>query len=90
LNLNISILSIVQRWILVGLSIVNPFGEYIAGAVYNEDTIVYADCHANEIRASKVVFEGLDHYSRPDVIQVLLRDEKRRNLLRSSRGQFSY
>jgi nitrilase len=58
--------------------------------VYNDDTIVYADCDANEIKAAKVVFDGLGHYSRPDVVQVLLRDEERSNLLRSSRGQMSY
>ncbi|MFB5166948.1 hypothetical protein V2P11_14445, partial [Parageobacillus toebii] len=73
-------------WAVGGAAIVNPFGEYIAGPVYNEDTIVYADCHANEIKAAKVVFDGLGHYSRPDAVQLLLHDHEQRNLLRSSKG----
>lgn len=77
-------------WAVGGAAVVNPFGEYIAGPVYNDDTIVYADCHANEIKAAKVVFDGLGHYSRPDVVQLLLHDDEKRNLLRSSQGRLSY
>ncbi|EIJ77995.1 nitrilase 4 [Bacillus methanolicus PB1] len=73
-------------WAVVGAAIVNPFGEYIAGPVYNEDTIVYADCHANELNAAKVVFDGLGHYSRPDAVKILLHDHEQKSLLRSSRG----
>jgi len=71
-------------WAVGGSAIVNPFGEYIAGPVYNDDTIVYADCDANELKAAKVVFDGLGHYSRPDVVQVLLDDREKNNLQRNS------
>ncbi|EHL79020.1 carbon-nitrogen hydrolase family protein [Bacillus smithii] len=73
-------------WAVGGAAIVNPFGEYIAGPVYHDDTIIYADCHANEIKAAKVVFDGLGHYSRPDSVQILLHDHEQKNLLRSSKG----
>ncbi|MEJ9210606.1 carbon-nitrogen hydrolase family protein [Bacillus smithii] len=73
-------------WAVGGAAIINPFGEFIAGPVYNDDTIVYADCHANEIKAAKVVFDGLGHYSRPDAVQILLHDHEQKNLLRSSKG----
>lgn len=67
-------------WAVGGAAIINPFGEYIAGPVFNEDTIVYADCHANEIKAAKVVFDGLGHYSRPDVVRLLLEEESKKNM----------
>jgi len=75
-------------WAIGGSAIVNPFGEYLAGPVYKEDTIVYADCHANEIKAAKMIFDGLGHYSRPDVAKLLLDDHERKNLFR--RSQLSY
>lgn len=77
-------------WANGGSAIVNPFGEYLAGPVFNDDTIIYADCLANEIKAAKVFFDGLGHYSRKDVAVVLLKDEERSNLWRGSRGQLSY
>ncbi|KZN96032.1 hypothetical protein [Aeribacillus pallidus] len=68
-------------WAVGGAAIVNPFGEYIAGPVYNKDTIVYADCHANELKAVNVVFDGLGHYSRPDAVKIY----EQKNLLSNSK-----
>lgn len=73
-------------WAVGGSAIVNPFGEYIAKPVYNEDTIVYADCHANELKAAKVVFDGLGHYSRPDAVKLILDNNEKKNLITSSNG----
>ncbi|WP_329888013.1 carbon-nitrogen hydrolase family protein [Pseudoramibacter faecis] len=60
------------EWANGGSCIVNPFMEFIGGPVINEDTIVYADCYANEIKAAKIYFDGIGHYSRPDVVKLFL------------------
>lgn len=78
------------NWAVGGAAIINPFGEYIAGPVFNDDTIVYADCEANEIKAAKVVFDGLGHYSRPDVVRLILHGEEKRNLELESSGNLTY
>lgn len=77
-------------WANGGSAIVNPFGEYLAGPVYDDDTIIYADCLAKEIKAAKVFFDGLGHYARPDVASISLKDEERSNLWRRSAGQLAY
>ncbi|MDO4556489.1 MAG: carbon-nitrogen hydrolase family protein [Lachnospiraceae bacterium] len=67
-------------WANGGSCIINPFGEFIAEPVFDEDTILYADCYANEIKAVKTVFDGLGHYSRPDVARVVLNADHPKNL----------
>lgn len=71
------------EWAIGGAAIVNPFGEYLAGPVLNDETIVYADCYANEIKAAKAVFDGLGHYSRPDIAKLLLNSTHYQNLVYS-------
>lgn len=63
-----------------GSCIINPFGEFIAAPVFDEDTIIYADCYANEIRAAKAFFDGLGHYSKPSVAKLLVNTEHDKNL----------
>src|SRR5699024_6458381 len=48
-------------WAVGGSSIISSYGEHIAGPGFNEETIVYGDCEANEIKAAKVVFGSLGH-----------------------------
>lgn len=43
-------------------------------------TIIYADCYANEIKCAKAYFDGLGHYSRPDVAKLLLNTDHNTNL----------
>lgn len=63
-----------------GSCVINPFGDIIAGPVYNEDTIIYADCCADEIKCAKLFFDGMGHYSKPSVAKVLLNTEHQTNL----------
>lgn len=67
-------------WAIGGSFICDPFGDYLAEPVLNEDTILYADCEANVLRAHDAVFDGLGHYSRPDVARVYLNAEHPTNL----------
>lgn len=60
-------------WASGGSSIVNPGGRYLAEPNFEKDAILYAECHANQIKAVKAVFDSLGHYSRWDVAQLALR-----------------
>ena len=62
-------------WAKGGSSIVNPAGRYLADPNFEKDAILYADCHANQIKAVKAVFDSLGHYSRWDVAQLAVRTE---------------
>lgn len=68
------------EWANGGSCVVSPFGEFIAEPVIDEDTIIYADCYANEIKAAKAYFDGLGHYSRPDVVKLFLDKTHNTNL----------
>lgn len=67
-------------WANGGSCIINPFGEFIASPVFDDDTIIYADCYANEIRAAKAFFDALGHYSRPSVAKLLVNTDHDQNL----------
>ena len=50
-----------------GSHIVNPFSEFIAGPVFGEETILYADCDFDLIKAAKIQIDGMGHYQRWDI-----------------------
>ncbi|HBG19338.1 MAG TPA: nitrilase [Desulfobulbaceae bacterium] len=53
-----------------GSVIVSPFGEIIAGPLYDEEGILYAELDPAEIVRAKVDFDVVGHYARPDVFQL--------------------
>lgn len=53
-----------------GSCIIDPFGEYIAKPVFNEDTIVYGDCYAKDIKVAKMMFDALGHYSKAGAVRL--------------------
>lgn len=77
-------------WAIGGSAIINPFGEYITEPVFHEDTIVYGDCEAKDIKAAKIVFDGLGHYSRPDVGRLLVDKGAKNNLLFESENKVTH
>ena len=68
-------------WQVGGACILDPMGNYIAEPVYNEETIVYGDCYANLLKVKKFFFDGLGHYSRPDVVSLHLNTKHNENLI---------
>ncbi|MFH1327619.1 MAG: carbon-nitrogen hydrolase family protein [Candidatus Bathyarchaeota archaeon] len=68
------------KWAIGGSFIVDPFGNIITEPIFGKETIIYADCYAKSIKAAKTVFDGLGHYSRPDVTQLLVRTHPWRNV----------
>jgi nitrilase len=53
-----------------GSVIVSPMGKTIAGPLLDREGILYADLNFDEIIKSKMDFDVIGHYSRPDVFKL--------------------
>ena len=60
-----------------GSGIVNPAVVIIKGPVFNEETIVHAEIDLAERDFTKAYFDGVGHYSRPDLLTLNIRNEAR-------------
>ena len=58
-----------------GSVIVSPLGDILAGPLYDQEGILYADLDMNEIPRAKVDFDVVGHYSRPDVFQLKINNQ---------------
>jgi nitrilase len=58
-----------------GSCIVNPSGQWTREPVFGSETIVWAEIDQEERRLAKAYFDSVGHYSRWDVLQLLIRDE---------------
>lgn len=52
-----------------GSSIIGPDGSYLAGPVYEEETILTADLDMRRIAEEQAMFDAVGHYNRPDVFR---------------------
>ncbi len=53
-----------------GSTIISPFGEVLAGPVYDEEAILTAEMDKDEIARGKYDLDVVGHYSRPDIFQL--------------------
>ena len=53
-----------------GSTIVSPTGEHLAGPLYDEEGILYADLDASVLYAARQRFDPAGHYHRPDVLSL--------------------
>jgi nitrilase len=53
-----------------GSAILAPGGEYLAGPLYDEEGILYADLDPAVLRAERQRFDPAGHYHRPDVLRL--------------------
>ena len=58
-----------------GSVIVSPLGEVLAGPLFDEEGILYAELDLGEIVRAKVDFDVVGHYARPDVFQLRVNEE---------------
>jgi nitrilase len=60
-------------WLITGgTAVVSPGGDcdYLAGPVYGEETILYADLDLEKVVEAKHSFDVAGHYARPDVLEL--------------------
>jgi nitrilase len=58
-----------------GSCIIDPLGKVLAGPVFDEETIIYADLDLADVPRSRLDFDAVGHYSRPDVFKLIV-DER--------------
>jgi nitrilase len=63
-----------------GSCIVAPTGELLAGPVYDERCILYADLDLDEITRGKYDLDVVGHYARPDVFQLHVDERAQRTV----------
>jgi nitrilase len=52
-----------------GSAIISPLGEVLAGPLFDEEGILYADLDMREVARGKFDFDVVGHYARPDVFR---------------------
>lgn len=62
--------SLPEQLCLGGSAIIGPDARFIAGPVYDCETILYADIDLNRIPEEKELLDVAGHYSRPDVFSL--------------------
>jgi nitrilase len=58
-----------------GSCIISPFGEFIAGPNFEEETILMAQLDRGLLPKSKFDFDVVGHYSRPDIFRLIVDDQ---------------
>ena len=57
-----------------GSTIISPLGEILAGPLYGEEGILFADLDLGEVARGKIDFDAVGHYARPDVFQLIVNE----------------
>ena len=52
-----------------GSCIVDPFGRYVAGPVFDKEELLIAELNLDQVVLSRLDFDPTGHYSRPDVLK---------------------
>ena len=58
-----------------GSAVVSPLGEVMAGPLYDQEGILFAELDRAEIVRGKLDFDVVGHYARPDVFELVVRDK---------------
>lgn len=69
-----------------GSAILEPDGSYLAGPLYDQEAILYAELEPARLWEERQRFDAAGHYHRPDVLQLRVRGRGRR-LERVRRGR---
>jgi nitrilase len=56
-----------------GSAVLGPDGGYLAGPLYDEEGILYADLDPDRLREERQRFDPVGHYHRPDVFRLKVR-----------------
>jgi len=67
-----------------GSAIVSPFGEYLAGPLFDEEGILTAELDMAEIARGRFDFDVTGHYSRPDVFRLIVDESEKKSVVSGS------
>jgi nitrilase len=59
-----------------GSAILAPDGSYLAGPLYDEEGVLYAELDPNVLRAERQRFDPAGHYHRPDVLRLKVKSPR--------------
>lgn len=57
-----------------GSCIIDPYGHYVTEPVWDKEAIIYADIDMESVAESRMEFDGVGHYSRPDILQLIVHE----------------
>ena len=58
-----------------GSAIISPLGEVLAGPLYDQEGILYAEVDPAEVVRARLDFDVVGHYARPDVFQLVVNEQ---------------
>ena len=59
-----------------GSAIVSPLGKVLEGPLYNREGILFSELDMGEVIRSRVDFDPVGHYARPDVFQLIVNERR--------------
>jgi len=59
-----------------GSCIINPYGEYLAGPLFDKPGILTAELDLNEITRAKFDWDPVGHYNRPDIFKLEVKESR--------------
>lgn len=60
-----------------GSAVIGPDGAYVAGPVFDQETVLTAELHLDVIDREKMTLDVSGHYHRPDLFELIVRKERR-------------
>ncbi len=72
-----------------GSVIISPFGEVLAGPLFDKEGILHADLDTSEITKAKLDFDVVGHYARPDIFQLTINTEPQHTVNFQTRKPFN-
>lgn len=64
-----------------GSTIISPLGEEIVAPIFNRKAILYATLQSDDLIKSKLDFDVVGHYSRPDIFTLLVNRKAQKNMI---------
>lgn len=58
-----------------GSAIISPLGKVLAGPLYDQEGVLFAELDLDAIARSKFDFDVVGHYARPDVFQLIVNEK---------------
>ena len=67
-----------------GSCIIDPFGKFLAGPNFEEETILLAELDRSQLPKAKFDFDAVGHYARPDIFRLVVDDQPKPAVLKRS------